>query len=91
FGWRFNNKARSMPRGKILRLALLSPARVHWSFDGWKTVHDTDTRDTGLGMYAADLPSSKLPAGAEIMFTFFWPEARRWEGTNFSVVVEISS
>lgn len=91
FGWRFNNKARSMPRGKILRLALLSPARVHWSFDGWKTVHDTDTRDTGLGMYAADVPSNKLPAGAEIVFTFFWREAEKWEGTNFSVVVERSS
>ena len=88
FGWRFNNKTRSMPQRKILRLALLSPARVHWSFDGWKTVHDTDTRDTGLGMYAADLPSSKLTAGAEIVFTFFWPEPQKWEGTNFSVVVE---
>ncbi len=90
FGWRFNNKTRSMPQGKQLRLVLLSPARVHWSFDGWWTVQDTDTRDTGLGMYAADLPSSKLAAGSEIVFTFFWLEAQRWEGTNFSVVVENS-
>ncbi len=88
FGWRFNNKTRSMPQGKILRLALLSPARVHWSFDGWQTVQDTETIDTGLGMYAADLPSSKLPQGSQIIFTFFWPEAQKWEGTNFSVVVE---
>ena len=88
FGWRFNNKTRSMPQGKILRLALLSRARVHWSFDGWNTVHDTDTRDTGLGMYAADLPSTKLPPGSQIVFTFFWPEAQKWEDTNFSVVVE---
>jgi glucoamylase len=90
FGWRFNNKPRSMPQGKQLRLALLSPARVHWSFDGWKTVHDTDTRDTGLGMYAADLPSNKLPPGSQIVFTFFWPEVHRWEGTDFSVIVEAS-
>ncbi|MGH9511081.1 MAG: glucan 1,4-alpha-glucosidase [Terriglobales bacterium] len=88
FGWRFNNKARSMPQGKRLRLALLSPARVHWSSDGWQTVTDVDTRDTGLGMYAADLPTSNLNPGTEIVFTFYWPEAGRWEGTNFSVVVE---
>jgi glucoamylase len=88
FGWRFNNKTRSMPQGKQLRLALLSPARVHWSFDGWRTVQDTDTHDTGLGMHAADLPSNGLAAGSEIVFTFFWPEVRRWEGTNFSVVVQ---
>jgi glucoamylase len=88
FGWQFNNKTRSMPQGKQLRLVLLAAARVRWTLDGWNTVHDTDTRDTGLGMHAADLPSSKLAAGNEILFTFFWLEALRWEGTNFSVVVE---
>jgi glucoamylase len=88
FGWQFNNKTRSIPQGKQLRLVLLAAARVRWTLDGWNTVHDTDTRDTGLGMHAADLPSSKLAAGNEILFTFFWLEALRWEGTNFSVVVE---
>src|SRR6202790_261032 len=61
FGWRYNNKPRSMPPGKQLRLVLLSPALVHWSFDNWWTVQDTDTRDTGLGMHPADLPPKKLP------------------------------
>ena len=37
FGWRFNNKARTVPRNKKLRIVLLSPALVHWSIDGWKT------------------------------------------------------
>src|ERR1700685_4023654 len=46
FGWRFNNKTRSVPRNKTLRIVLLTPARVHWSVDGWNTSHDTDTRDT---------------------------------------------
>ncbi len=26
--------------------------------------------------------------GAPIRFTFFWPEAERWEGRNFAVAVE---
>ncbi|MGH9529693.1 MAG: hypothetical protein ACRD2S_07230 [Terriglobales bacterium] len=77
-----------MPQGKQLRLALLARARVHWSFDGWRTVQDTDTRDTGLEMFAADLPTNNLAAGTQIVFTFYWPEAQRWEGTNFFVVVE---
>ena len=37
FGWRFNNKPRSLPRNKTLRIMLLNPALVHWSIDGWKT------------------------------------------------------
>jgi glucoamylase len=88
FGWRFNNKCRSMPQGKQLRLALTSPATVHWSIDGWLTSQDTSTRPTGLGIHTADLPTNKLPGGREILFTFYWLQAQRWEGTNFSMVVE---
>ncbi len=88
FGWRFNNKTRSVPRNKTLRIVLLKPARVHWSVDGWTTAHDTDTRDTGLGIYTLDLPTASLPARAQAIFTFFWPEERRWEGTDFTVTVE---
>jgi glucoamylase len=88
FGWRFNNKARSVPRNKTLRLVLLTPALVHWSIDGWKTSVDTKTRDTGLGTYTLDLPTASLPAGNQILFTFYWPQENRWEGTNYTVVVE---
>jgi glucoamylase len=88
FGWRFNNKARSIPRNKKLRLALLNPALVHWSIDGWQTSHDTNTRDTGLGVYILDLPTTSLPPGSRALFTFYWPQENRWEGTDYSVVVE---
>ncbi len=88
FGWRFNNKTRSIPRGKTLRLVLLSPATVHWSIDGWKSAHDTDTRDTELGVHVLDLPTASLPAGGNAVFTFFWPDQKRWEGTDFAVAIE---
>ena len=88
FGWRFNNKTRNIPRNKTLRVTLLSPATVHWSIDNWTTVHDTDTRDTGLGIHILDLPTASLPSGGEAIFTFFWPQWARWEGTDFRVKVE---
>jgi len=87
FGWRFNNKARSVPSNKTLRIVLLTPARVHWSVDSWQTTHDTDTRDTGLGIYTLDLPTASLPVGAEAVFTFFWPKENRWEGKDYTVTV----
>jgi glucoamylase len=87
FGWRFNNKTRTVPRNKTLRIVLLNPARVHWSVDGWNTAHDTDTRDTGLGIFTLDLPTASLPVGAQAVFTFFWPLENRWEGTDYSVTV----
>ena len=73
FEWRFNNKCRSMPPGKKLRLLLPSPASVHWSFDGWQTAQDTATLDP-LGAFIADLPSDQLATGQEIVFTFYWPQ-----------------
>ena len=90
FGWRFNNKTRSIPRNQTLRIVLLTPARVHWSIDGWKTAHDTDTRDTGLGIYILNLPTASLPPGGQAMFTFFWPLEDRWEGKDYVVTIENS-
>jgi hypothetical protein len=29
-----------------------------------------------------------LPADTRIDFTFYWPEAGRWEGVDFAVVIE---
>jgi len=87
FEWRFNNKCRSMPQGRTLRLLLPAPALVHWSFDGWRTVQDTKSRDP-LGVYVADLPAGELTAGREIVFTLYWQQEQGWGGVNYSVVVE---
>jgi glucoamylase len=88
FSWRFNNKAKSMPRGKKLRIELLSPGLVHWSFDNWKTAQDAHTRDTGLGVYAVDLPTDQLPPLAQAIFTFYWQYENRWEGRDYYLNVE---
>jgi glucoamylase len=90
FEWRLNNKCRTMPGGKKLRIVLPAPALLHWSFDGWNTTHDTTTRDP-LGVYVADLPSNALAEGREIVFTFYWLQEQRWEGMDYTVGVEPSS
>jgi glucoamylase len=83
--WRFNNKARLMPVDHTLRIEVLAPARIHWSTDGWKTTHDTETTATGLSVYYADLPTEDIAAGGCVLFTFFWSQADHWEGRDFSV------
>src|ERR1700722_5362638 len=55
------------------------PLPLALSVDGWRTVHDTQARNPGLGEYVIDLPTQTLPAGARIDFTFYWPEVDRWE------------
>jgi len=77
-----------MPVSKTLRIAVMAPATVHWSRDGWQTAKDVSARNTGLEIYVADLPPSQLDAGHSIVFTMYWPEADRWEGADFEVTIQ---
>ena len=86
--WRFNHKLRSLPAGKLLRVETLAPATIHWTVDNWKTIRDEKSRDVGLGIHLADLATESLSVGAEVKFTFFWPGAGDWEGTDFIVRVD---
>jgi len=86
--WRFNNKCRVVPKGKILRIAVREPAMIHWTQDGWQTASDLATRETGLGIHFADLPTDKLDAGHTLLFTFYWPNVERWEGADFYVTIQ---
>jgi glucoamylase len=88
YEWRYNNKCRNVPQGKTLRISLLAPALVHWSDDGWQTTHDTNTQSTGVGVHAADLATGAMQSGRTIVFTFFWSQDQRWEGTDFSVTIQ---
>jgi glucoamylase len=83
--WRFNHKIRWMPAGKSLRVETLEPAVIHWCVDDWKTSQDAKSRDVGLGLHVAELATQSLRNGEEIKFTFFWPGAGHWEGTDFIV------
>ncbi len=86
--WRFNHKIRSMNRGLKLRIEVLAPAVIHWSSDNWTTVHDVKTEDTHLGMHASDIDASEMNSGDRILFTFYWKDSNKWEGTDFSVLID---
>lgn len=86
--WRFNNKCRCVPRGRVLRIELLATASVHWSADGWHTVHDTPSEDSGLGIHFADLDTASLKPGETVLFTLYWPAEDRWEGIDYRLVVD---
>ena len=86
--WRFNHKSRTMQTGHTLRIEVLSSAVIHWSSDNWKTINDTRTDDTGLGVHKAELPTKGLSSGSTIIFTIYWPDEDRWEGDNQTILVQ---
>jgi glucoamylase len=85
--WRFNQKCRSQAAGHRLRVEVLAAATIHWSGDGWRSVHDTPTRDSGLGIHFADLETADIAAGGEVVFTIRWLAPDRWEGTDYRLAV----
>jgi glucoamylase len=85
--WRLNNKCRTCQAGLTLRIEVAKPAAVHWSADNWQTAVDTEARDTGVGMWIADLPTPAFASGTTVHFTLHWVEDDRWEGTDFAVQI----
>ncbi len=83
--WTLAHQTPSIPAGKSLCIVLDQPATIHWSTDGWATVHDTPTYDAGLQCWVVDLPAKNLPVGTLLDFTILWPGG--WEGRDFQIVV----
>jgi glucoamylase len=84
--WKFTRQARSVRRGYVLRIQAQASFRLHWSNDEWRTVKDTSSSGTRLGVEFADVPIPEVQQ-APIRFTFFRTAGKHWEGRDFMVSI----
>ena len=84
--WKPNRQARVVKRGYTLRVQVPAPFRLHWTNDEWRTVRDTPSGATALGIEFIDIPITAAQQ-APIQFTFFWPESNSWEGRDYIIEV----
>ncbi len=84
--WRFNNQCKTISLNKRFRIEVMAEAVIHWSDDDWHTKKETLTKDTGLGIFVADIETENN--SKHIVFTFLWKEANHWENKNFTVEIE---
>ena len=84
--WRPDWQSHSVPAGRVLRIDLSGPATVRWSVDGWATMTNIQTRDTGLDMEACELPTDTLKPGSRLVFTWRWRDGR-WAGRDYEITV----
>jgi glucoamylase len=85
--WTFNRRVRSMRPGWTLRVQAQAPFRLHWSGNEWRNVQEAPSAGTAAGIDYVDLsvpPDQEAP----LRFTFFWTEAGRWEGQDFTVAMD---
>jgi glucoamylase len=83
--WTLAHQPPGIRKGKALRIITDASATVHWTFDDWKSVNDSEMSETGIGLFYVDLPAAKLKSGSKIIFTFHWKE--KWEGRDFTVEI----
>lgn len=79
--WKPNRHVTSVDRGATLRIQAPDPFSLHWTNDGWQTVHDSDAADLGVGVFGHDFEDMDL----DVTFTLHW--ADRWEGRGHTVEV----
>ena len=84
--WKPNRRARSARRGSTLRVQAPTAFRLHWSCNEWRTVNDTDSASTALGVEFVDIPVNSTQKDP-IRFTFFWRESKQWEGRDYEVAI----
>lgn len=85
--WKSNKPIKRIKAADILRIIAFEPAVLHWSKDGWKTVHDEELKPSGLGIHFFDIPAGTFVNGEKFLFTFYYPEADRWEGSDFEISI----
>lgn len=83
--WSFSRQVRTMDAARRLRVIAPVPFRLRATEDAWQSILDEESQTTTLGVHFVDLRPGQ--GTAEVAFTFYWPEAGRWEGQNFAVAV----
>jgi len=78
---------RQLFSGERLLIALDAPGVVHWGLDGWQNPRDTETHDSGLGLYFTQLDTQHLLPGQSLDFTFHYPQTDDWAGRDYRIMV----
>ena len=85
--WKPNRQVRVVKKGYTLRVQVPAPFRLHWTRDEWRTVKDTESAPTTLGIEFVDIPITAAEQ-APIRFTFLWTASGRWDGRDYAATVE---
>src|SRR6202140_137851 len=86
FVWSHKHQITRIAAGRRLRVQLPRPGAVHYTFDEWETYEEVEATDTTLGVWVAEIPCSRLPAGTEFSWTAHYVTG--WEGKNFTLTVD---
>lgn len=86
--WLPQDPIQEISAGHTVLVGFLEAAIIHWGIDGWQSIRDTATRDTGIGLHVAELETKTLHAGQRIDFTFRHMNSGEWLGRDYAITVK---
>ena len=84
--WKFNRQVGTVRAGFTLRIQAPARFTLKWTRGEWDQAQETEATPTSLDIHFVDIDVVRQ-ATAPIRFTFFWPDAARWEEREFRVEV----
>jgi len=85
--WREDCPVAKIPAERALRLDFAGPATVLYTRDDWRTQVNVETKDTGLGLFVAEIATDGMRAAQRIVFTWRDAGTGAWRGRNFEVAI----
>ena len=85
--WLLQSQVQNIRAGQDLYIATLTPCTIHWSIDGWQSVQDDATQNTGLGLYVCKLVTEALFSAKQINFALLHPDTGASLGGDYVIAV----
>jgi glucoamylase len=85
--WRRTEPFARLPGGRDLLIEHTAAFRLHYGFDGWQDVTDTQSEPQGLGMHGVRLNTHDLMGHATTEFSLYFPESDAWEGEDHQIAL----
>ncbi|MGH9392839.1 MAG: glycoside hydrolase family 15 protein [Terriglobales bacterium] len=88
--WKLNRQLARVAPGTKLRVQLPEAFFLHFSRDGWATVEEQRSIDTGCGFEQVDVAIAPAQS-APLRFTFRYAGDGRWQGQDYAVAVQAAA
>jgi glucoamylase len=87
--WSHAHQFQTFPAGRVVKVQLPGPAVVEWTADGGTTYQVEEARDTGLGLWVADLPLHHLGRQDTVYWTVRYADGTDEGGYRTLTVVSL--
>ena len=86
--WNMRYRTGRIKKGDVLRIVLGEAAKIHFTFDQWVSAKDVEVSQFDTNLFFSDFETESEKSSVSFIFTIFWENGKKWQGENFTIVLE---